>query len=90
MNGKNITLDDRNMWLAPFMNSSSEQMKINASNPSFGEGQNAHEFNTLLFTFDTPIQFSGMVFYNYSKEPTSRGVKEIEILVDDQIVFKVK
>jgi hypothetical protein len=52
MNGKNITLDDRNMWLAPFMNSPSEQFKINGNNPSFGELAAPRNLNSLVFTFE--------------------------------------
>ncbi len=37
LDGMNITLDDRHMWLAPFMNSAQEQLII-STNPSFSEG----------------------------------------------------
>ena len=66
------------MWLSPFVNRYFE-------NPieSFQE-----RVNTIYLTFDRPTTISAISFWNYTKNP-ERGVKEIAILLDENIIYKV-
>lgn len=43
--------------------------------------------NTIYFIFDRPVSLSYIHFWNYSKKP-ERGVKEIHISCDDNIIYK--
>lgn len=77
MNGINKTFDDRNMWLAPFIcNNDKENIANGMKN------------NTIYISYDEIIVISAINFYNYSKTP-KRGVKELEIYLDENLIYKV-
>ena len=76
INGVNETYDDRNMWISPFITGNSD------------DGKFAVKTNTLILSFDKPIMLSCINFWNYSKT-SSRGAKEIEIYLDDSIIYRV-
>jgi protein JBTS26 len=76
-NGINNTYNDNNMWLAPFIKANNEKdAKYTVKN------------NTIFISFEKPIVISCMNFWNYSKTP-KRGAKEIEIHLDEILIFKV-
>ncbi|KAL4471398.1 hypothetical protein ABPG74_008291 [Tetrahymena malaccensis] len=77
VNCQNDTFDDRNMWLAPFINSRSDK---NIICPHL-------KINTIYLFFEKPVIISAINFWNYSKTP-SRGVREIEIFLDDKLLFR--
>jgi len=76
VNGVNETFDDRNMWLAPYLLERRD------------EGLFKVDHNEIIILFDKPKILSCIKFWNYSKTQT-RGVKEIEILCDDNIIYRV-
>ena len=64
------------MWLAPYLLERRD------------EGLFKTDHNELIVTFDKPRIISCIKFWNYSKSP-ERGVREIEILCDDVILYRV-
>ncbi|CAD8183635.1 unnamed protein product [Paramecium pentaurelia] len=85
LNNVNITLDAKQMWLSPFVNSYTDRLKTNINSSIFD--QISYQVNKLILLFDTPQQISAISFYNYSKTPV-RGVKECEISIDDNIMYQ--
>jgi hypothetical protein len=76
VNGRNETFDDRDMWLAPFLTERRDGLLYKTKT------------NEIIITFDKPVIISCINFWNYTKTP-SRGAREIEIHVDDLIIYKV-
>ena len=74
INGKNNSYDERNMWLAPYV---------------FFPQRGGKELNTIYFSFSSPILISNINIWNYTKTP-KRGVKELEIYLDECLIFKVQ
>ncbi|CAK94422.1 unnamed protein product (macronuclear) [Paramecium tetraurelia] len=72
LNNVNITLDGKQMWLSPFVNSYTDRLKTNINSSVFD--QISYQVNKLILLFDTPQQISAISFYNYSKTPV-RGAK---------------
>jgi hypothetical protein len=77
INGVNFTSDDRNMWLAPYQNSSSY----------YSAFAGARKPNEIVLTFEKQICIGYIKFWNYGKT-VNRGVKEYEILLDDMIIYR--
>lgn len=78
INGKNTTYDERNMWLAPYIYGKiNEKEKIKM------------ERNTIYISFSSPIIISNINIWNYTKTP-GRGVKDLEIYLDENLIYKVK
>ena len=75
VNGKNETLDDNNMWLAPFKNTKSSSSALSGSDST------KREPNFVCFMFESPTAISAIQLWNYMKTDT-RGVNEFEIEVD--------
>jgi hypothetical protein len=67
------------MWLAPFVNPKAELNLINGRH---------FRCNTIVISFEKPLIFSAVKFWNYAKTP-ARGVRELEIYLDDRIIYKV-
>ena len=66
------------MWMTPFLIANNEKdAKYTVKN------------NTIFISFDKPIIISCMNFWNYSKTP-KRGAKEIEIHLDEILLYKVE
>lgn len=66
------------MWLTPFLITNNEKdAKYTVKN------------NTILVSFDKPIIISSMNLWNYSKN-SNRGAKEIEIHLDELLLYKVE
>lgn len=76
VNGENDTYDDNNMWLAPYLLERRD------------EGVYKTTRNEIIINFDLPQIISCIKFWNYAKTP-DRGAREIEIHVDDSIIFRV-
>jgi hypothetical protein len=68
------------MWLAPLAQVGGPVTKVTEGS------QSTCVPNTVFVLFDEPVQIGLIRLYNYSKTP-SRGVKGIEIYVDDVLVF---
>jgi protein JBTS26 len=77
VNGENETWDDKNMWLAPYLLERRD------------EGIYKTYRNEIIINFDLPQIISCIKFWNYTKTP-ERGAREIEIHVDDTIIFRVR
>ena len=75
MNGHNETFNDGDMWLAPLV-SDLERLEKRIQ-------------NTLVFQFEKAITLGAVNIYNYTKTP-SRGVRELQILLDETLVFMVR
>ena len=73
INGKNNTYDERNMWLAPYI---------------YCSQKGAIEKNMIYISFSSPIIISNINIWNYTKSP-KRGVKEVEIYLDESLLYKV-
>ena len=76
INGKNNSYDDRNIWLAPYIYRK-------------GQDKTMIEKNTIYISFADPTMISNINIWNYTKTPR-RGVKDIEIFFDENLIFKVK
>lgn len=76
-NGINKTFDDKNMWLAPFVRNNDKENLANGM-----------KNNTIYLSFDKIMVISCINLYNYAKTP-SRGVNELEIFLDENLIFKV-
>jgi len=81
VNGKNDTLDDNNMWLAPFKNTKSSSSALSGSDST------KREPNFVCFMFESPTAISAIQLWNYMKTDT-RGVNEFEIEVDGCQIFR--
>lgn len=73
--GVNLNSDDKDIWLAPYIN---PRIK--------GDSNLGRESNRIFIDFCKPETISCIRFWNYTKTP-ARGVREIEIYIDDHIVF---
>jgi len=76
VNGENNTFDDRNMWLAPFLSEQRDRSQFKTKT------------NEIIISFNQPIIISCINIWNYTKTP-ARAVREFEIFVDDEIIYKV-
>lgn len=83
VNGKNETMDDSNMWLAPFRNTKSSA----ATNCKPHEVAQKREPNFVCFFFERPQAVSAVQLWNYTKTP-ARGVNEFELEIDGMSVFR--
>ena len=81
-NGQNQTLNEGNMWLAPF-----KFTRSHAAANSSSQDSDKREPNFVSMLFDVPIAISAIRLWNYSKT-SSRGVHEFEIVIDDKPVFR--
>lgn len=80
INGVNRTFDDKNMWLAPWV----------GNNPNDQDNlADGMKNNTIFISFDKMIVISAITFWNYAKKP-NRGVKELEVFFDENLIYKVK
>ena len=69
VDGENETLDDRHMWLAPYMNT----RLFAVTNRTVAKTP-----NKIIVAFNNPLAISGIKMWNYTKQP-NRGVDEIAI-----------
>jgi hypothetical protein len=77
VNGVNETFDDGQMWLAPFISDRRDEISYKTLE------------NQIIIELDKPLILSMIRFWNYTKTP-SRGVREVEIEVDETVIFRVK
>jgi protein JBTS26 len=69
------------MWLAPLINPQIESKREEDKNYQT-------EYNTIFMIFDYPVIISAINFWNYTKTP-KRGVRELEIQIDDLLIYRV-
>jgi hypothetical protein len=77
LDGVNLSNQDRNIWLAPYINPHVE-----------GASNLGREANQLFIDFKEPISIACIKFYNYSKN-SERGVRSFEAYLDDYCIFSV-
>lgn len=78
-NGYNTGSKNGRYWLAPFVYPKSKS-KVKALKDC--------KMNQIMVFFSRKRQLSFINFWNYSKTP-ERGVKDVEIFIDEKMVFKV-
>lgn len=74
INNQNNTTSDTNIWLAPLL---SDVEKIE-------KGRS----NLIIMDYAKGNKIGGINFYNYTKTP-ERGVREIEIYLDNYLLYRV-
>lgn len=79
LDGVNDTLDDRHMFLAPFV-----RKQVLDRLEQTGE---APVGNCIEVVFDTPVTVALLAVWNYAKTP-ARGAKDVEVLVDDRLIYR--
>jgi hypothetical protein len=77
VDGVNLNNQDRNIWLAPFINPHVE-----------GASNLGRDTNQIFIDFKEPVSIACIKFYNYSKNP-ERGVRSFEAYLDDYCIFSV-
>jgi hypothetical protein len=85
----NNLLTGSNVWLSPFINTHRvmDNLENTFSNFNKTTNLNSNKPNCIYFIFDKPVSVSYIHIWNYSKKP-ERGVKEIHISCDDNIIYK--
>ena len=94
-NQKNNFSQDKNFWVTDFIDISKYEGE-NKLQPYMSTFSNFNmnekkilnpQLNTLYFIFEKPVALSFIEIYNISEQP-ERGVKEIQILFEENIIFK--
>lgn len=75
--GAVISSEGKDIWLVPFINPKIKDDILNFN----------RSLNQMFINFNDPVTISCIKFWNYTRT-VQRGVKEIELYLDDNIVFK--
>lgn len=78
INGQTNNDEDQNLWLCPFINSKLNNCSYNLN----------REINQIFLFFDKLTTISAINIWNYTKT-FDRGVRDIEIYLDERMIFKV-
>ena len=74
LNNRNLTDMEEDIWLTPL------QTDMDKIEKNF--------INMIVIAFNSPLKVSGINLYNYMKHP-KRGVREIEVFMDNCILYRV-
>lgn len=84
IDGDNYTRNDMHIWLTPHAMTMSEPLTDDIASL-----QKQHLAARVVITFEKKVTISMLRFWNYNKsrEHSNRGIRRVEVLLDDKVIF---